>query len=276
MSELLRIQSYIRNARDLYETHERSFNALIMGNVGTGKTRLASTCRFPVLLHSFDPGGSTTKALQPFIQKGDIIVDSRFEIDDGKKPKAFKLWESEIAVLKQMGMFDEIGTFYVDGLTSIGSAIMNYILANASRANSVPQQQDYLLQQITLTNLIKDLVNLPCDVIMTGHIGTDKDEVTGKMVSSLFVSGKLTIKIPMLFSELYIAVTKATSKGVDYKLLTTADGLYQARTRIGEGVFDTFEEPNIKALLRKAKYEAKDRAPITNTSKEEPDAMTTT
>jgi hypothetical protein len=139
---------------------------------------------------------------------------------------------------------------------------MNSILAKGGRANSVPQQQDYLLQQITMVNLIKDLVNLPCDVVMTGHIGTDKDEVTGKMVASLFVSGKLTIKIPMLFSELYVATTKQTSKGVEYKLLTTTDGLYQARTRVGGGLFQDFEEPNIKALLKKAGKPCTDLKPL--------------
>jgi hypothetical protein len=260
---LLKMREYVGKISDLYTTRPVSYNALIMGLTGTGKTRILSTCRTPILHHSFDPGGSKTEAIKRMIAKGSLISDIRFEVDDARSATAFKLWDEEMPKLKQMGIFDHLGTFALDGLTSLGTAVMNQILREAGRSNGIPQQSDYLKQQLVLVNIIKDLMSLPCDVIMTGHIGMDKDEVTGKMTSSLFVSGKLVVKIPMLFDEIYITVAKETSKGVEYKLLTSIDGNLQARTRIGgEGKFERFEEPDIKLLLKKAGYPYNNKPPL--------------
>ena len=259
MADFLKLRAYVERSTELYKTRPKNYNALVIGDLGTGKTRLAVTCRKPVLLHTFDPGGSKTRDLQPLIESGDIIPDPRFEVDDARNPTAFKEWDREMPELKKMGIFDHLGTFMVDSITSLGSAVMNQILKENGRANSQPQLPDYMKQQLVLVNIIKDLMNLPCDVIMTGHIGMEKDEVTGKMVASLFVSGQLIIKIPLLFDEVYITQAKSTSKGVEYKLLTTKDDPYQARTRIGGGVFEKYEEPDIKRLLKKAGYPCDDK-----------------
>jgi hypothetical protein len=69
----------------------KSFNALIYGSMGSGKTNITRTCRGPVLIHSFDPGG--TKTVRDEIEKGKIYADTRFEIEDPFKPTAFVLWD---------------------------------------------------------------------------------------------------------------------------------------------------------------------------------------
>jgi ABC-type phosphate transport system ATPase subunit len=42
---------------------QQTLNALICGDSGSGKTSLLRTCRRPILVHSFDPGGN--KGLHP-------------------------------------------------------------------------------------------------------------------------------------------------------------------------------------------------------------------
>jgi len=71
--------------------------------------------------------------------------------------------------------------------------------------------------------------------------------------------GKLKVRGPILFDEIYMAVTKATSKGAEYSLLTRNTGLYKARTRLGKGKFETYEQQDIKALLQKAGWESGDK-----------------
>ena len=256
------VSNMIADVRKMYDEDPRAkrFNALIMGRTGTGKTHLLTTCRKPILLHSFDPGGSLTRALQPDIKRGDIVVDNRFEEDSVEDPRAWNLWERTFKDLRAKKAFNYFGTYAVDGLTSAGEVLMNQIVkVDPKNTTGIPQLQNYLRQQITLVNMIRQALMLPCDVIFTGHIGTEKDEVLGTIITALFVSGKLVVKIPLLFDEVYVTQVRRGSSGGNYGLLTTNDGLYQARTRMGGGIFLPFEEPDIKALLKKAGKDYKDK-----------------
>lgn len=256
----LDIKKELEQLQSMYKNNARSntFNAIIYGGMGTGKTNITRTCRRPVLIHSFDPGG--TKTVRDEVEKGDFFVDTRFETEDPMKPTSFKLWDEEYHRLKQGGMFDKIGTYVIDSATTWSSAAMNVILQKAGRPGSTPQQNDYLPTMVLLENAIKDITTLPCDVILICHEDTDKDEASGRLfVGPLFI-GKLKYRIPILFDEIYYACTKETSSGVNYQLLTRATGLYKARTRLGKGgIFETYEQQDIKALLKKAGYDTSDK-----------------
>jgi hypothetical protein len=240
------------------QAQQRSFNALIYGDFGTGKTRLAKTCRLPVHIDSFDPGGS--KTVLDDIKAGRIVADVRYELEDPMKPTAFVLWDSEYHRRKRDGYFGMIGTYIIDSATTWSSAAMNVILKKANRLGGPPFQQDYLPAMSMIENAIKDMTTLPCDVILTAHLDVDKDEATGRMfVGPLFV-GKLKQRIPLLFDELYCAQVARSSAGEKYGLLTRSDGIFKARTRLGrEGKFEALEVPDIKMLLKKAGYPTDDK-----------------
>jgi hypothetical protein len=256
----LDIKKELSDLQKLYQdsTHNKAYNALIYGPMGTGKTNILRTARQPVLIHSFDPGG--TKTIRDEIAAGGIIADTRYEIEDAKKPTAFEAWDREYFRLKNGGMFDKIGTFAIDSATTWSSAAMNVTLKKAGRPAATPQQNDYLPTMVMLENAIKDMTSLPCDIILICHEDTDKDEGSGKMfVGPLFI-GKLKYRIPVLFDEIYYANTKESSTGVSYSLLTRSTGLYKARTRLGKGgIFETYEVQDIKALLKKAGYSTEDK-----------------
>ena len=75
-----------RRVRESYnnDAKQKSFNALVLGETGSGKTFLLRTARKPVHIDSFDPGG--TKCLQEYIDKNEIIPDTRFESEDRLHP----------------------------------------------------------------------------------------------------------------------------------------------------------------------------------------------
>jgi hypothetical protein len=61
-----------------------------------------------------------------------------------------------------------------------------------------------------------------------------------------------------------MTTSRESSKGVEYTILTRNTGLYKARTRLGRNnLFDTYEKPDIKALLKKAGMDDSDR-PLLN------------
>lgn len=259
----LDIQKEFSDIRAMYSEQAMQKHAtfLVYGGSGTGKTRLIKTCRRPIHVDSFDPQGTVT--IRDEIKEGWILADTRYEEEDPFKPTSFQLWDKEYERRQRDGYFQHIGTYVIDSATTWASAAMNQVLKMAkggSRAGSQPWENDYLPAMYMIENAIKDFLTLPCDIVLIAHENTLKDDVSGKLyVTPLFV-GKLQQRIPLLFTELYHAQSTRTSTGFKYTLLTQSDGTYRARTRLGkEGIFAANEEPDIKALLKKAGYSTEDK-----------------
>lgn len=237
----------------------QNFNAMIYGGFGTGKTNLLTTCRLPVFIDSFDPGG--TKTIRDAIARGEVVADTRWENEDPKNPTVFAAWDKEYTRRKQEGFFQNFGTYALDSATTWGDAAMNVTLKQAGRAGGHPFQNDYSPTMAMCSAAIRDMVTLPCDVVLICHEDVDKDEASGRMfVGPLLIGKTARAKMPLLFDEVYCAMTKETSSGVNYQLLTRNTGLYRARTRLGRGgLFEVYEEQNIKKLLKKAGYSTDDK-----------------
>lgn len=258
--DFIEITKKVEEVRKRYEASARkdSYNCLLYGDFGTGKSSMAATCVLPVLIHSFDPGGTKTRSLQPSIERGDILVDDRFEVDRWSEPIMFREWEREINELKAKKFFEHVGTYFLDSGTKWSDSMMYAILmagkdsGGKSRKGGVPQLQDYLVQQMTAVDWLGELMSLPCDVVVTGHIGLEKDEVTGKIYTSLLMAGKLTHKVPLVFDEKYITRVEDGSKGPEYKLQVHTEGTWKAETRIGGSALQTHEEQDFRKLFTKA------------------------
>ncbi len=231
-----------------------TFNAIVYGDIGSGKTKLLSTCRKPILIHSFDPGGMLTLRKEPdFNKEGGIFVDNRFEREDAKNPSAYEAWEKEFDRLRKANFFSNVGTYAIDSATTWADALMNAVLKKAGRTAATPQQMDWMVQMNVIRDGMKAFCALPCDCILTAHVDYDKDEGSGRMVAGPMFTGKLKQKVPLLFDEIYRMVAQRTSKGTEYSLQTQADAMYRARTRLGTGgTFEAFEKPDIIELLKKA------------------------
>lgn len=251
--KFLAVQKRAEEIRAKYAETQRSyFNTLVMGDSGAGKTSLAATCPKPLFLDSFDPGGTKSEALQEGIANGDILCETRWETDSWKKPGAFREWEREMDSRKREGFFDALGTYVLDSSSKWSDSLMFAILQTNSRAGQNPQIQDYLVQQLTAVDWIGQLMSYPCNVLVTAHLGIEKDELTGKIESGPLMYGKLAKKLPIAFDECYVTRPKATPQGVKYQLQVHNDGYYIAKTRIGGSKFSQYEDPDVKALMRKA------------------------
>ena len=245
-----------------------SFKALVTGESGTGKTHLLRTARLPIHVDSFDPGG--TKVLQDLMENGDVFADTEYEEENPYEPTKFNRWKNEFELRLRNNYFDDLGTYCLDSSTRWSMAIMNQQLKSdkkGSRAGQAPQWSvDYVPAKVEAINYINKILALPCDVIVTGHlkdIYENKKTMTGEEQSLVgyryLAVGDAKVYIPLGFDEIYVTLVepaRGTNKP-EYKLLTASMGLYQAKTRIGRGVFDTFEEPNIQKLLKKANWNTK-------------------
>lgn len=253
------ITKEIAEIKEAYNSSPRRENitAIVYGGIGAGKTSLLGTARKPVLIDSFDPGG--TKPLESKIKAGEILVDPSFEHDDPMAPKAWALWARKFKQRFHSGLFNHVGTYAIDSLTTWSQACLADILAKANRAGGVPQQNDWYPQMVAMENAVRNFLQLPCSVILIAHEDTDKDEISGRIVRNLMITGKAKVRIPGLMDELWYAHTTRTGKGVEYKLRTQKNSSEHARSRLSrEGLLDEVEPADIKHILAKAGYPTDD------------------
>jgi hypothetical protein len=249
---------------------------LLLGESKTGKTSLALTCPRPVHIDSFDPGG--TKGLVDLIERGDIIADTQYELEDPLAPTAITKWEWNFKQRLSGKYFESIGTYILDSSTTWADAIMNAIMAKGGMPGEAPRRNhDYVPQKTYIRNGIRQMQNLPCHVIVTGHLRPEYEErVVNKEVIRRLVgykymtTGQGDVLIPLLFDEHWITLTRdvpptdTNRSGLEYCILTSRWQYHEAGTRIGRGRFEQFEKADFKALLKKAGWadSARDKEPL--------------
>ena len=277
-------KSALKKVRDYYASDplQKRFSALVAGESGSGKTFLLRTARFPIHIDSFDPGG--TKCLRSWIEKGDVIADTRWENEDPYNPSVFKEWMRTTDERIQQGYFNMFGTYAMDSLTTLGDAAMNFQLVDPlkkdgshekiSRAGEPPQyRKDYTPQKVHIVNRVKKLMTLSCDFFLMAHLNrveeiisiTKQGEPIKKATYRILVTGQAVVTVPLQFDELYVLLGRETSTGTDRDLLIEAQGKYVARSRLkSDGLLNYKEEPDIKKLLKKIglKWEDKPRLEV--------------
>jgi len=249
----------------MYTKTRKYANFLVIGDYGSGKTYGMQFAPGPVLIHSFDPGGSNCIE-QSQIDSGRVIVDNRFEEDSATEPKAYRAWEREFYRLKQINMFEHVGTYVIDSWTRFTSALMHEILKARKRKppklsadlgkdpDIIPEMSDYLVHQKVLAQHISDIATLPCHTVVIAHMVIDKDEKTGRTFAMVAMDGrKFAQQMPSLFDEVYFAEGKPAGTTRKYEYRLTPSGIYIARSRLRRAdVLQEREPQNLSLILKKA------------------------
>jgi hypothetical protein len=258
-------QARLKEIRERYsqESSINNFSALIQGLPGSGKTSLAATGRLPVLIDSFDP--LNTLVLRDEVKKGDVVVRA-FWNESSKNPTEYGRWEKMWDKDTSTGFIGMFGTYVIDSTSTWIDCLTWEYCRRKGRANNMPEIQDYPI----IYNIIKDHIKISAtqgaDFILTAHLIAYQDEISGRTYSEIDTYKKLKSRIPLLFTEKYVTTAKEVPKtkenpsGIKHVLLTSAAGRYNASTQLGKnGIFDAEEEPNIKALLKKAGLSTEDK-----------------
>lgn len=243
---------------------KETFNAIIYGPIKIGKSSLIKTCRAPILVHSFDPGG--TIVLRDEIENGRVLANTSFENEDPFNPWVFKDWVDEMKTLDRDGFFDSLGTFVIDSTTTWIQCIMYHVIKlavmNDKKKKRVlgghPHENDWLPQMQHIENWMRIFVSLPCDCILLGHDNIPTDRDTGAVIGdkTLLITGKLDKRVPALFDEIYY-MDRHNGK---VKLQTLTKNGVQSGTRMGRGGrLEEYEEPNIKGILKKVGFPHEDK-----------------
>jgi hypothetical protein len=286
------ILNELQKVKDYYaqDALQKRFSALICGESGSGKTFLLRTCRLPVHIDSFDPGGTKCLLADPKMAKddpkrifrlrteenpkGQIIADTQWEGEDPLSPDRFAKWKKVTDYRLMIGYFKYFGTYALDTTTTWATSAMY-----GQTDGAVPDWgKDYVPVKHDMTIYITKLMALSCDFLALGHLNKNEKLLSYDRKSGIktfettyrfLTVGKAVVTIPLLFDELYVLKTTEKAAGLERYIVTEAQGEYQARSRLkGSGMLNVEEPADIKSLLRKIGMSDEDK-PRLDTIKEE-------
>lgn len=208
-----------------------SKNWLFYGASGAGKTRLSATAPNPLFL-MFE-GQSKLQSTKDL--KVDFVAPETW-------PEIMQITQQLIggasAKDKTVTYKNKVYQAVIgDSLTEMNLIIHKSILQAGRR--EAAQIQDWMLSGDRTETILRQLLSLPCVVIITALEQLEKDEVSGGIVGAPFLPGKLPRKIPALFDEVFHLRTEQSrnDKGelVPKRFaLTSPDHRYFARDGSGK------------------------------------------
>lgn len=194
-----------------------NLKVLIIGPAGTRKTCTAAGFPYPMLYLDFDNKVNSAAAWYASDKERLENIDVRnmskrlSDVDPIKEMQT--IIEKELIPMQSEG--SKFKTLVLDSVTTFSSAVLNHIIKTnpgikrASYAQGIqPCQQDYGILKREFMRLIPGLLSLPMNVVMLGHIKTDKDDLTGEIIRGPLMDGSFAQELPIYFEEVYRSYVK--------------------------------------------------------------------
>lgn len=217
---------------------EGNLKVLAFGNSGSGKTCLAAGFPGPILYLDFD-GKVDSAALfyradRERLERIDVRQLSQ-SLTGSPIVALEKIISSELIPQEKTGAM-EFKTLVLDSLTTFSAQVLKHIVDSnpgikrvITKQGQQPGMQDYGILKREFAKLIPNLLALPCNVVMLGHISTEKDETTGEIIRGPLMDGSFAKELPIYFKEVWR--TYVDDKGA-HLAQTRSDARYSCRSQI--------------------------------------------
>jgi len=211
---------------------------LIYGKAGSGKSCFAAGLPYPTLYLDFD-GKVDSAALY---YKSDAARLENIDVRNLSKTMV----DSPITQFEQIFSQELIPdlkagkmkykTIVLDSITTFSNAVLNHIVATNPGVNRTktaqgqqPGMQDFGILKREFGKIIPNILSLPCNVIMLGHISQEKDEITGQIIRGPLMDGSFSQQLPIYFKEVHHAYRD--EKGAHWAQ-TQSDFKFECRSQI--------------------------------------------
>lgn len=189
-------------------------NAIIYGESGVGKTRLASTCPRPLVISAEGGVMSLAEFDIPYIEVTDLV-------------------SARAAVKYVTDHAQEYDTVIFDSLSEIAEIVLADMLAKTP-----DPRKAYPDSEAAITKLIRQLRSLPCSVIWIAKQQTGKDHLGGTTYGPMAPGTKFPEKLPYLVDIVARMAVQSIQKedgstSTRRVLLTETDGSFVAKDRTG-------------------------------------------
>lgn len=217
---------------------EGNLKVLVYGASGAGKTVFAAGFPTPMLYLDFDSKVDSAALFYRGDKERLAAIDVRQlggDLNTNPIGELEKIIGAELIPQQRSGQM-KYKTIVLDSLTTFSSQVLDYIIKTnpgvkrvVSKQGSQPNMADYGILRREFQKLIPGLLSLPCNIIMIGHIATEKDEATGQVWRGPHMDGSFARDLPIYFKEVYMAYVDG--KG-DYLMQTQSNTQYTCRSQI--------------------------------------------
>ena len=250
------------NAKDTKDIGRPKF--LLLGSSGSGKTSQILTLPGKTFCYLFDPAALAT------LKGHDIdyelflptrVSTSAVSLSKGKSdPKSeedasllYVKWEKDSDKKMKSGFFDEYDNICFDSFTTFSDMVMDRILKLNGRAGQFPQQDDWGCQMQTITNVVRTYASMNKVILFTAHEEFKQDKDSGRMLNIILLTGRLRVKLPLLFSEMLHTECVSTASDIKYQIQTRPDRMNPA-IRCSFRDIDMFYDVTIKDWKKPQNY----------------------
>lgn len=195
-----------------------NLKVLVVGPPGTSKTCFGAGFPYPLLVLDFD--GKINSAAAWYANDAERL--SNIEVRqmgrrlDGVDPidEMNKLINEELVPQQKSGQM-KWKSLMIDSATTFSSACLSHIVRTnpgikrvLSKQGMQPCQQDFGILKREFSRLIPGLLSLPMNIIMTAHIKTDRNDITGEIIRTPIMDGSFGQELPIYFEEVYCVSMK--------------------------------------------------------------------
>lgn len=210
---------------------------LVYGNSGSGKTCFAAGFPTPMLYLDFDNKVDSAAAYYKQDKERLDGIDVRVlspSLTVNPIAELLKIINEELMPQERSGTM-KYKTLVLDSITTFSAACLNYIVdsnpgikRNVSKQGQQPGLQDYGILKREFQKLIPGILGLPMNVVMLGHISSEKDDLTGEIIRGPLMDGSFSKELPIYFKEVWRSYVD--EKG-QHLLQTKSDYKYSCRSQ---------------------------------------------
>lgn len=218
------------------------FTMLNLGESHVGKTQSLSTLPGRSILFNFEPPDNLTSLRVPYQEELRLVefwkrqqpIEKVLVIQYTGVPKEVSLLAlpdpsktkitAFIEDLNTMGKhLDEVDNLILETLAPFGDEVLDFVVASNGRKDT--QIQDYKIAKYKIQAIFGSMMGNGKNVIVTGHLQSERDEITGRGKVSPNIWGRdLPASIPKMFGEVFQSVITSDGKGgIKYQWQTKPD-----------------------------------------------------
>lgn len=227
-----------KNLKDRQKSANKK--VLVIGDSGSGKTKILRTFPKPIYIADFDNGL-------------DVLAGEEIEFeeyfDSPEKPDS---WMKFMADLKKWHKEGPPGkTVALDSLTSAAEAALRNQLRVTGHSTANIQQGDWGKAISDVKDALAYLLTLPCTVVVTAHYRMIQDDTNVMHYAPLVYGKDLPHKVPTYFNDIwrtFIDMKPGNPPTVDYRMQVLPSPKYNTLKNTLD-LKDMFVAPNFQTLL---------------------------